>query len=72
MSTSLEDMKGGESVCCGAALYNDDICSDCQEHSESIQYDCDICQDEGVVEKIEWTGTDTFYTVEIKCKCQEK
>ena len=42
MSTSLEDMKGGVSNCCGAQVYLDQmICSDCKEH-------CDI--EEGEVE----------------------
>jgi len=33
MSTSLEDLKGGVSSCCGAMVYVDlGICSDCKEH----------------------------------------
>ena len=40
MSTSIEDMKGGSSSCCGAQVYTDlGICSDCKEH-------CDIVEDE--------------------------
>lgn len=40
MSTTIEDMMGGTSSCCGAAVYTDwGICSDCKEH-------CDIVEEE--------------------------
>lgn len=29
----INDVTGGESACCGANLYNDDICAECLEHS---------------------------------------
>ncbi len=32
----LMDVEGGESICCGAPLYGD-ICSDCKEHSGSVE-----------------------------------
>ena len=32
----LMDVLSGESKCCGAKLYGD-ICSDCKEHSNSIE-----------------------------------
>lgn len=31
--TTLEDLKRGESACCGAKMYEGDICSDCMEPS---------------------------------------
>lgn len=32
----LNDIKGEDSACCGAPLYRD-ICSDCKEHSGSVE-----------------------------------
>lgn len=32
---------------------------------------CENCQDTGLVEKIEWTDTDTSYPKYYKCNCQE-
>jgi len=31
---------------------------------------CDICNDEGFYERIEWVGEDTSYPVTIRCECQ--
>lgn len=70
MSTTLQDLKYGESACCGAELYMGDICSDCKEHSGPAEYDCELCEDTGVITKTEWTGTDDSYEVEKKCVCQ--
>jgi len=71
MTTTIQDIKGGESVCCGAELYNDDICSDCKEHSEQVKYSCEQCKDTGFITKTEWTDSDTSYDVEVRCNCQE-
>ena len=32
---------------------------------------CKECNDEGVIEKTEWTGDDESYEVVVKCMCQE-
>ncbi len=38
MSTTIEDMKGGMSNCCGALMYEEwGICTDCKEHCESVE-----------------------------------
>ena len=38
MTTTLEDMKGGESNCCGALMYEDlEICSDCGKPCENTE-----------------------------------
>lgn len=40
MSTSIEDIKGDVSSCCGAQMYEDmGICSDCGEHCDSVEDD---------------------------------
>ena len=31
---------------------------------------CEYCADTGIVEKTEWSGTDSSYEVEVKCQCQ--
>lgn len=43
MSTSIQDMKGGMSDCCGALVYFDlEMCSDCKEHCGIItEEDCE-------------------------------
>lgn len=43
MSTTLKDLENGESICCGAKLYND-ICSDCKEHSGSAEEVSDLAE----------------------------
>lgn len=41
----------GESSCCGAKVYRDtDICADCGEHCETVNYACSVCKDKGYVE----------------------
>lgn len=35
--TTLEDLKSGESACCGAGMYPGDICSDCMEPSSQVE-----------------------------------
>jgi len=43
MSTTIQDIKGGMSNCCGAAMYIDlGICSDCKEHCEAIDDECPL------------------------------
>ena len=38
MSTTIEDMKGGMSNCCGALMYEDyGICCECGEHCDSVE-----------------------------------
>ena len=37
----------GYSDCCGAKVYEPDICSACKEH-------CDICKDKGKMNHNEW------------------
>jgi hypothetical protein len=37
MSTTIHDIKGGMSNCCGALMYEDwGICIDCKEHCENV------------------------------------
>ncbi len=44
MSTTLEDLKGGVSNCCGASIYqNYGICSDCKEHCDAVK-ECVGCE----------------------------
>jgi hypothetical protein len=35
----------------------------------SLIPNCDICKDEGFIEKTEWSDTDSSYDVTIKCEC---
>ena len=48
--TTLDDLKSGTSMCCGAPLYEGDICSDCMEPSgneeeeEMKKQDCICCK----------------------------
>lgn len=35
------------------------------------KFRCPDCEDTGVIEKIEWVGTDTSYPKYIRCNCQE-
>lgn len=42
-------------------------CEGCDDH----HYNCDKCQDTGIVTKTEWTGTDDSHDVEKKCECQD-
>ena len=57
MSTSLEDMKGGMSNCCGAQVYLDQmICSACKEH-------CDIEPDNS---RSEWLSVNNLTEEDIK------
>lgn len=32
---------------------------------------CEYCQGSGVIQKTEWTGTDTSYEVDIICQCMQ-
>lgn len=42
MSTTIEDMKGGMSNCCGALMYEEyGICCKCGEHCESVEEDAE-------------------------------
>lgn len=36
-----------------------------------VSYNCQICEDTGIVTKTEWSGDDDSYEVEAHCKCQE-
>lgn len=55
MSTTLQDIKGGSSQCCGAPMYTDyGICSDCKEHSEEVT-ECVGCDETENLEKCEGT-----------------
>lgn len=38
----LNDVKNGESNCCGALIMIGDICSDCKEHCEDISVEEEI------------------------------
>lgn len=38
---------------------------------EVDEFICENCEDTGVFERIEWTGTDTSFPVEEICGCQE-
>ena len=73
MTTTLEDMKGGESNCCGAQVYIDlGICSDCKEHCEVVKYFCDKCKDTGDIEIL---GDGEHFEVGVidikRCNCQD-
>lgn len=35
------------------------------------KFDCEICEDTGIISKTEWSGTDDSYEVEFKCSCRE-
>lgn len=66
MSTTLQDLKGGTSICCGAEMYTDlGICSDCKEHSEAEPV-CEFNCDEGY-QRYDF-GQDEVY--DQKCACQ--
>lgn len=61
----------GNSLCCDAPMLLD-ICSDCQEHSGPILYDCDICEDTG---EVSCDGRDSSGNIERgtevrKCECR--
>lgn len=32
---------------------------------------CPRCHDTGIIHKVEWSGTDDSYEVEIRCHCQD-
>lgn len=40
------------------------------KYIRSLIPSCDICKDEGFIEKTEWSGTDDSYDITIKCECQ--
>lgn len=64
MSTTLEDLKGGVSSCCGAKVYLDlSICTDCKEHCGIEQEeagdnteDCQLCEGTGEVFHDTWNA----------------
>lgn len=37
-----------------------------------MNYNCNICEDEGYILITEWTDTDTSYEVEVLCICQDE
>ena len=56
MSASIEDMKGGESSCCGASVYTDlGICAECKEHCDIVEPEQDEIQEDttSMEEKLE-------------------
>ncbi len=73
MSTSIQDLKSGESNCCGAPVYtNQMICSDCKEHCDIIKHNCEVCKDTGEIEIMGGSDADEWGVVDIKrCNCQE-
>jgi hypothetical protein len=38
---------------------------------KKIIVECELCKGTGVIEKTEWSGTDTSYEVSVRCICGE-
>ena len=60
----------GNSNCCDATAVNG-ICKDCGEHCDVFKFDCELCEDTGVIscDHLDSDGNWERGTDEQKCEC---